>query len=80
LVTVQGLAEQPPLMPGQFAGVQISLALHEFHRPARLALLKAALGLLQPGGWFVALDLYPTMGCWVGPSSGLSVCSRRTPP
>ncbi|MCY4054874.1 MAG: class I SAM-dependent methyltransferase [Cyanobacteria bacterium MAG CAR4_bin_6] len=62
LITVQGLAEQPPLAPGQFAGVQISLALHEFHRPARLALLKAALGLLQPGGWFVALDLHPTHG------------------
>ena len=62
LVTVQGLAEQPPLAPGQFAGVQISLALHEFHRPARLTLLAAALGLLQPGGWFVALDLHPTRG------------------
>ena len=62
LVTVQGLAEKPPLAPGQFAGVQISLALHEFHRPARLALLAAALGLLQPGGWFVALDLHPTHG------------------
>ena len=62
LATVQGLAEQPPLAPGQFAGVQISLALHEFHRPARLALLAAALRLLQPGGWFVALDLHPTHG------------------
>ena len=62
LVTVEGLAEQPPLAPGQFAGVQISLALHEFHRPARLALLAAALRLLQPGGWFVALDLHPTRG------------------
>ena len=62
LVTVQGLAEQPPLAAGQFAGVQISLALHEFHRAPRLALLAAALGLLQPGGWFVALDLHPTHG------------------
>lgn len=62
LVTVQGLAEKPPLAPGQFAGVQISLALHEFHRPARLELLAAALRLLQPGGWFVALDLHPTHG------------------
>ena len=62
LTTVQGLAEQPPLAPGQFAGVQISLALHEFHRPARLALLRSALRLLQPGGWFVALDLHPTRG------------------
>ena len=62
LVTVQGLAERPPLAPGQFAGVQISLALHEFHRPARLALLAAALRLLEPGGWFVALDLHPTHG------------------
>ena len=62
LVTVQGLAEQPPLPPERFAGVQISLALHEFHRSARLALLAAALELLQPGGWFVALDLHPTRG------------------
>lgn len=62
LVTVQGLAEQPPLATGQFAGVQISLALHEFPRPARLALLTAALRLLQPGGWLVALDLHPTHG------------------
>ena len=62
LVTVEGLAERPPLAPGQFAGVQISLALHEFHRPARLELLTAALRLLQPGGWFVALDLHPTRG------------------
>ena len=62
LMTVQGLAEKPPLMPGQFAGVQISLALHEFARPARLALLASALQLLQPGGWFVALDLHPTRG------------------
>ena len=62
LVTVQGLAEQPPLAPGQFAGMQISLGLHEFHRPARLELLAAALRLLQPGGWFVALDLHPTRG------------------
>ena len=62
LVTVQGLAEKPPLAPEQFAGVQISLALHEFHRAARLELLGAALRLLQPGGWFVALDLHPTRG------------------
>ncbi|SAY38336.1 class I SAM-dependent methyltransferase [Candidatus Synechococcus spongiarum] len=62
LLTVQGLAEKPPLAPGQFAGVQISLALHEFPRPARLELLAAALGLLQPGGWFVALDLHLTHG------------------
>ena len=62
LAPVQGLAEKPPLAPVQFAGVQISLALHEFHRPARLALLAAALRLLQPGGWFVALDLHPTRG------------------
>lgn len=62
LVTVQGLAERPSLAPGQFAGVQISLALHEFHRPARLELLAAAVRLLQPGGWFVALDLHPTHG------------------
>ncbi|MCY3653912.1 MAG: class I SAM-dependent methyltransferase [Cyanobacteria bacterium MAG IRC1_bin_28] len=62
LATVQGLAERPPLAAGQFAGVQISLALHEFHRHARLALLKATLRLLQPGGWFVALDLHTTHG------------------
>ena len=70
LVTVEGLAEQPPLPPGQFAGVQISLALHEFHRPARLALLAAALRLLQPGGWFVALDLHPTRGLLGWPQQG----------
>lgn len=62
LATVQGFAEKPPLPPGQFAGVQISLALHEFHRPARLELLAAALGLLLHGGWLVALDLHPTRG------------------
>jgi len=62
LVTVEGLAEEPPLEPGQFAGVQISLALHEFHRTARLAVLAGALRLLEPGGWFVALDLHHTRG------------------
>ena len=62
LVTVQGLAEKPPLKPEQFAGVQISLALHEFSRPTRLALLASSLRLLKPGGWFVALDLHPTRG------------------
>ncbi len=77
LVTVEGLAEEPPLEPGQFAGVQISLALHEFHRAARLAVLAGALRLLEPGGWFVALDLHHTRAYWVCPSSGLWTYLKR---
>ena len=51
LTLVQGLAEDPPLPESSFAGIQLSLALHEF--PA---------ALLQPGGVFVMVDLHPAAG------------------
>ena len=62
LQTVQGFAEDPPLPAASFDGIQVSLALHEFDREPRLALLRSALRLLRPGGWFVVLDLQPTHG------------------
>lgn len=62
LRTVQGFAEDPPLPAASFDGIQVSLALHEFDREPRLALLRSARRLLRPGGWLVALDLHPSGG------------------
>ena len=56
---VQGLAEAPPLPDGQFAAIQLSVALHEFSRPEREQVLRSCLRLLQPGGWLVLVDLHP---------------------
>ena len=58
LQLVQGLAEQPPLAAGAWAGIQLSLALHEFPASERRALLRSARRLIQPGGVLVLLDLH----------------------
>jgi demethylmenaquinone methyltransferase/2-methoxy-6-polyprenyl-1,4-benzoquinol methylase len=59
LERVQGLAEDPPLPDGQFAAVQLSVALHEFSRSERQQVLRSCWRLLQPGGWLVLVDLHP---------------------
>jgi demethylmenaquinone methyltransferase/2-methoxy-6-polyprenyl-1,4-benzoquinol methylase len=59
LKLVQGLAEKPPLQPGTFDAVQLSLALHEFSAPERWAVLEAAKKLLLPGGLLLIVDLHP---------------------
>lgn len=63
---VQGLAEQPPLPPAAWAGIQLSLALHEFPEDERRALLRSARRLIQPGGVLVLLDLHQA-GPWLKP-------------
>ena len=64
LQRVEGLAEAPPLPDGQFAAIQLSVALHEFSRPEREQVLSSCLRLLQPGGWLVLVDLHPA-GPWL---------------
>ena len=59
---IEGLAEDPPLPPDSQAGVQISLALHEFSSDERQAVLAASLRVLQPGGWLAVVDLHPASG------------------
>ncbi|MEB3275615.1 MAG: class I SAM-dependent methyltransferase [Cyanobacteriota bacterium] len=59
---IEGLAEDPPLPDGSLAGVQISLALHEFSAAERRAVLAACRRLLQPGGWLSVVDLHPARG------------------
>ena len=59
---IEGLAENPPLPAGSQAGVQISLALHEFGAGERAAVLGACHRLLQPGGWLAVVDLHPARG------------------
>ena len=60
----EGLAEDPPLPEGQFAALQLSVALHEFPRPDRERVLSRSLQLLEPGGWLVLVDLHPA-GPWL---------------
>ena len=62
LTLVQGLAEDPPLTESSFAGIQLSLALHEFPAVERRALLRSARRLLQPDGVFVMVDMHPAAG------------------
>ena len=62
LTLVQGLAEDPPLPESSFAGIQLSLALHEFPAAERRELLRSARRLLQPGGVLVMVDLHPAAG------------------
>ena len=59
LQLVEGLAENPPLPDGQFAAIQLSVALHEFPRSDRAQLLQSCHRLLQPEGWLVVVDLHP---------------------
>jgi ubiquinone/menaquinone biosynthesis C-methylase UbiE len=59
---IEGLAEKPPLPPGSLAGVQISLALHEFSAAERRAVLASCARLLHPGGWLAVVDLHPARG------------------
>ena len=40
------------------------MALHEFPRTDREAVLRSCLRLLQPGGWLVLVDLHPA-GPWL---------------
>ena len=54
---IEGLAEDPPLPAGSQAGVQISLAMHEFSAGERAAVLDASARVLQPGGWLAVVDL-----------------------
>ena len=61
---VEGLAEDPPLKEASFAAIQMSVALHEFPRTDREAVLTSCLRLLQPGGWLVLVDLHPA-GPWL---------------
>ncbi len=63
LQCIEGMAEKPPLNTGQFAAIQISLALHEFSSEERQQVLKACMRLLQPGGWLVLIDLHPAGPC-----------------
>jgi demethylmenaquinone methyltransferase/2-methoxy-6-polyprenyl-1,4-benzoquinol methylase len=56
---IEALAEDPPLPPGSLAGMQISLALHEFSAAERRAVLASCAGLLHPGGWLAVVDLHP---------------------
>ena len=64
MTRVEGLAEDPPLADGSFAAIQLSVALHEFPRSDREAVLRSCLRLLQPGGWLVVVDLHPA-GPWL---------------
>jgi ubiquinone/menaquinone biosynthesis C-methylase UbiE len=59
---IEALAEDPPLPPGSQAGIQISLALHEFGAAERRAVLAASARLLRPGGWLAVVDLHPASG------------------
>ena len=59
LTTVQGLAENPPLPPGSFDGIQISLALHEFPMDERRQVLRAARRLVTADGRLALVDLHP---------------------
>lgn len=59
---IEGLAENPPLAAASQAGIQISLALHEFSAAERHDLLAACRRLLRPGGWLAVLDLHPAQG------------------
>ena len=61
---VEGLAENPPLENGSFDAIQLSVALHEFPRPAREQVLQSCLRILKPGGWLVLVDLHPA-GPWL---------------
>ena len=61
---VEGLAEDPPLENGSFDAIQLSVALHEFPRPAREQVLQSCLRILKPGGWLVLMDLHPA-GPWL---------------
>ncbi|MCF8131521.1 MAG: class I SAM-dependent methyltransferase [Synechococcus sp. Tobar2m-G35] len=58
LTLVQGLAEDPPLAPASFDGIQLSLALHEFPDQERRQLLRAARRLVSPGGRLALVDLH----------------------
>ena len=64
MTRVEGLAEDPPLAEASFAAIQLSVALHEFPRSDREAVLRSCLRLLQPGGWLVVVDLHPA-GPWL---------------
>ena len=64
MTRVEGLAEDPPLADASFAAIQLSVALHEFPRTDRQAVLRSCLRLLQPGGWLVVVDLHPA-GPWL---------------
>ena len=64
MTRVEGLAEDPPLADASFAAIQLSVALHEFPRSDREAVLRSCLRLLQPGGWLVVVDLHPA-GPWL---------------
>ena len=64
MTRVEGLAEDPPLADASFAAIQLSVALHEFPRTDRDAVLRSCLRLLQPGGWLVVVDLHPA-GPWL---------------
>ena len=64
MTRVEGLAEDPPLADASFAAIQLSVALHEFPRTDREAVLRSCLRLLQPGGWLVVVDLHPA-GPWL---------------
>ena len=59
---IEALAEHPPLPAGSLAGIQISLALHEFSAAERRAVLAACQRLLQPGGCLAVVDLHPARG------------------
>ena len=61
---VEGLAEDPPLENGSFDAIQLSVALHEFPRPAREQVLQSCLRILKPGGWLVLVALHPA-GPWL---------------
>lgn len=64
---IEALADDPPLPSGSQAGIQISLALHEFNEPERRAVLATCARLLQPGGWLAVLDLHPATGAMALP-------------
>lgn len=64
LELVEGLAENPPLAPGKFMVIQMSLALHEFTPSERSQVLESCRRLLRPEGWLVLVDLHPA-GIWL---------------
>lgn len=64
---IEALADNPPLQPASQAGIQISLALHEFSGAERDAVLAACHRLLQPGGWLAVVDLHPAQGVMAWP-------------
>ena len=64
---IEALAEHPPLPDSSQAGIQISLALHEFSVSERRAVLAACQRLLQPGGYLAVVDLHPARGAMVLP-------------